>query len=61
MEPLLSTADVAHLLDVPVKTLAVWRYKGLGPHGFRVGKYVRYRPEDVRRWLDSLAGGEGAA
>ena len=58
LEPLLGTADVARLLGVPVKTVLTWRHKGIGPQGFRVGKHVRYRPEDVRRWLDSLAGSE---
>lgn len=46
--------DVATFLGVPIRTLYEWRRKGYGPTGIRVGKYVRYRREDVLSWLDSL-------
>jgi excisionase family DNA binding protein len=58
LEPLLGTADVARLLGVPVKTVLTWRHKGTGPRGFRVGKHVKYRPQDVSTWLESLAEGK---
>ena len=44
--------DVAAYLDVPVMTIYHWRRTGYGPEGTRVGRYVRYRPEDVRQWFD---------
>ena len=50
-ERLLTTDDLAAFLDVPVKTLYAWRYRGEGPIGFRVGKHVRYRWTDVERWI----------
>lgn len=46
--------DVAHYLGVPVKTLYDWRTRDYGPACKRVGKYLRYRPEDVDAWFESL-------
>jgi excisionase family DNA binding protein len=53
---LLSVAEVADYLGVPVKTLYQWRHKGVGPRGLRVGRHLRYRSGEVDRWLDDLAG-----
>jgi Helix-turn-helix domain len=36
---------------VPIATLYQWRYLGIGPVAFRVGKRLRYDPDEVRRWL----------
>jgi excisionase family DNA binding protein len=57
--PLWTTQDVADYLRVPVQTLYSWRAQGYGPPARRVGKHLRYRPEDVTTWLDHLD--EGAA
>ncbi|MDD7939768.1 helix-turn-helix domain-containing protein [Actinomycetospora lutea] len=46
--------DLAEYLDVPVKTIYQWRCDGYGPRGRKVGRWVRFDPEDVRIWLDSL-------
>lgn len=43
--------DVSAFLGVPVKTLHHWRYHGLGPTAFKVGRHLRYDPTSVRRWL----------
>jgi excisionase family DNA binding protein len=51
---LLTIGQLAHLLQVPVGTLYQWRHRHYGPAGRRVGRHVRYRPEDVEAWLDSL-------
>ena len=51
---LLSTEEVARILVVPVNTLYCWRYKGTGPKAYRVGKHLRYRFEDVAKWLEQL-------
>lgn len=48
---LLTAEDLAAFLDVPIKTLYAWRYRGEGPVGFRVGKHVRYRWTDVEQWI----------
>ncbi|MGH2775633.1 MAG: helix-turn-helix transcriptional regulator [Actinomycetota bacterium] len=51
MEKLLSLQEVAEVLNVPVGTLYKWRYEGVGPKGFRVGRGIRYEPADVRAWI----------
>jgi excisionase family DNA binding protein len=51
---LLTTQDLADYLDVPTTTIYAWRYRGVGPLGFRVGKHVRFRSTDVERWIDGL-------
>jgi len=43
--------DVSCYLGVPVGTLYQWRYRGVGPTAFRVGKHLRYDPALVRDWL----------
>ena len=47
----LTPVDLADLLGVPVETVYQWRRKGTGPRGFRVGRHLRFGPEDVRRWV----------
>lgn len=49
-----SVQDVAEFLGIPVQTLYRWRSQGYGPPGSRMGKHVRYVPDDVRRWVESL-------
>jgi excisionase family DNA binding protein len=44
--------ELADYLGVPEQTIYQWRTKGYGPVGHRIGKYVRFRPEDVERWVD---------
>ncbi len=51
---LLTTQELAEYLDVPTATIYSWRYRGVGPLGFRVGKHVRFRPIDVERWIDRM-------
>ena len=48
---LLSAEDLAAFLDVPIKTLYMWRFRGEGPVGFRVGRHIRYRWSDVEQWI----------
>jgi excisionase family DNA binding protein len=52
---LATPADVANYLGVPVKTLTEWRYRRKGPRWAPVGRHVRYRWEDVEKWLDEQA------
>jgi excisionase family DNA binding protein len=49
---LLSPHEVAAFLGVPLQTIYGWRYRGEGPPGYRVGRHVRYRVDDVERWLE---------
>lgn len=51
----LATPDqVADYLQIPVKTLAEWRSRGIGP-AYRKpgGRHVRYVWADVLAWLES--------
>lgn len=50
----LTPIDLADLLGVPIETIYQWRRKDAGPRGFRVGRHLRYDPEDVRAWVASL-------
>jgi excisionase family DNA binding protein len=43
--------DVSEFLGVPAKTLYQWRTRGYGPPGMRIGRYVRYRREEVLAWV----------
>ena len=51
-----STEDLAHYLQVPKKTVYAWNSAGTGPPIMRIGKYVRYRREDVLAWMAERAG-----
>jgi len=52
-ERLLTVTELAGLLSVPVKTIYRWRHRGEGPQPIRVGRYLRFDPADVNRWLDA--------
>lgn len=51
-EELMSPQDLAALLKVPLATIYRWNHVGQGPKPLHVGRYVRYRPSDVERWLE---------
>jgi excisionase family DNA binding protein len=57
-EPLMTPREVADFLGLPIATLQTWRAKRSGPRGYRVGKHVRYRREDVEAWLEKRADSE---
>jgi predicted DNA-binding transcriptional regulator AlpA len=50
----LTPQDLSVLLGVPIRTIYQWRCDRTGPAGFRVGKYLRYDPAEVRAWIESL-------
>ncbi|HWD05130.1 MAG TPA: helix-turn-helix domain-containing protein [Amycolatopsis sp.] len=49
---LLSVDELADYLGVPSNTVYQWRKTGKGPRGYRIGKYVRFRPDEVDSWID---------
>jgi excisionase family DNA binding protein len=51
-EPLLTPDDVCVRLGIPKNTLYRWRSEGKGPPAYRIGKHLRYRREDVEKWLE---------
>ncbi|MDF9877479.1 helix-turn-helix transcriptional regulator [Cellulosimicrobium cellulans] len=58
---LIDPGQLAEQLGVPVKTIYIWRTRGKGPRGIRVGKHLRYRQSDIDAWLDSQADDRPAA
>ena len=58
MKQLLTLAETAVLLQIPEQSLYSQRSRGEAPGalGVRVGRHVRFRPEQVEAWLDSQQG-----
>jgi excisionase family DNA binding protein len=53
MEPILLTEQqAAQVLTVKEKTLQAWRVRGGGPKFVKLGRCVRYRREDLDKFLD---------
>ena len=50
-DELLTMAEVADLVRVPVATLRYWRHLGCGPRSIKIGRHVRYWRADLLRWL----------
>ena len=48
---LLTEADVAQRLNLAIGTLQSWRIDGKGPGFLKLGRAVRYRPEDVESYI----------
>ncbi|WP_200303494.1 helix-turn-helix transcriptional regulator [Streptomyces adelaidensis] len=57
----LTPDDIAEIFEVPVETVYQWRKKRTGPPGFRIGKYVRYDPADVRAYVTDRKRADQAA
>jgi excisionase family DNA binding protein len=55
-QQLMSPAELAAYLAVPLKTIYKWQSQTprYGPRYLRVGRHVRYRRADVDTWLDTL-------
>ncbi|GAA4237443.1 excisionase family DNA binding protein [Streptosporangium album] len=51
LDRLWTVDEVAGYLGVPVATLYQWRHLGTGPESHKVGRHVRYLPEDVMAWV----------
>jgi excisionase family DNA binding protein len=56
LKRLITTVELAEYLGVPMTTIYGWRQRGEGPRGFRVGRHLRYQPDDVASWLESRDG-----
>jgi excisionase family DNA binding protein len=46
----LTTKEVATIFRTSPSTVRFWRHQGRGPAGFRVGRRVLYRRDEVERW-----------
>ncbi len=51
----IDTKEVAEFLDVPERTVLVWRTKktGTGPPFAKFGRHVRYRRSDLEAWVNA--------
>jgi hypothetical protein len=54
LSPLLTEDDLSQILGRSVKSLRKDRLAGTGAPFVRVGRLVRYRPQDVGDWLATL-------
>jgi excisionase family DNA binding protein len=59
----LSPQQLADQYGVSLDTVYDWNKTGSGPNYIRVGKHVRYRPQDIAKWEDSrlVVSGAGRA
>jgi hypothetical protein len=48
-----SVEDVARYLGVPPATVRYWSSVGIGPPSFKIGRYRKYKPDQVRAWADA--------
>lgn len=51
MRKLIGPAELADWLGVPRSTVYRWRADGYGPSVVKIGKHLRYDPDDVEAWL----------
>ena len=51
LEPLMSLAELAAYLGLPVSTVYDWRVHGKGPTAYRFGKHLKFAASDVRAWI----------
>lgn len=57
----LTPDDLVEMFELPsVETVYQWRRKRTGPRGFRVGRHLRFDPDDVRAWVESKLRGAAA-
>ena len=52
MDTLLKERKAATVISVAVQTLRNRRSQGLPPKYVKIGKSVRYRPEDLRKFIN---------
>lgn len=53
MSQLLTNEQAANYIGFQPSTLNHWRCSGRGPRFLRLGRYIRYRTEDLEAWLDA--------
>jgi predicted DNA-binding transcriptional regulator AlpA len=53
LEELLTEHDVARITGLSVASVRRWRLLKIGPRATKIGAAVRYKPDDVKAWLDS--------
>lgn len=51
-DTLMSAQDIAEKLGVSLRTVYRWKADGDLPPALRVGRHLRYRPDDIDEWLE---------
>lgn len=46
------TTSAAIFLGLPKSTLVDYRYRGIGPAHYKLGRRVYYRISDLERWIE---------
>lgn len=57
----MTTGEAALFLGLSVRTLELWRQKGLGPKYLRLGHSIRYDIDDLNAYLRSCQSGSEPA
>lgn len=57
VEALLTEHEIAQFLSVSVASVRRWRLFKQGPKFLKIGACVRYRPQDISAYLESLPTG----
>lgn len=52
--PYMTIDDLAERYQIPVQTVRHWRIRGTGPRAVKIGRYIRYRVDDVLDWERQL-------
>lgn len=55
----LTADDLATELQIPKQTIYRWRVEGKGPRAHKIGGHLRFRREDVEKWLETQREAEG--
>ena len=54
-DKLLTIAEAAEVLRIPVATLRWYRHLDIGPLSLKLGRHVMYREADLFSWVDAQA------
>jgi excisionase family DNA binding protein len=60
-DKLLTTAELADELKIPVETIYQWRLRREGPRAIKVGRHLRFRRADIDAWIERQADPSPAA
>jgi excisionase family DNA binding protein len=52
-KPIWTVEELAAFLSIPIKTIYVQRAKGDLCAGYRIGRVLRFKRDDVLRWLET--------
>jgi predicted DNA-binding transcriptional regulator AlpA len=59
LDALLNEQDVASITGMSVASVRRWRLYRCGPRYVKLGSAVRYRVEDIKKWIETRPAGGG--